>query len=268
MKLPALPSLKMGTSAIPAPWRWGAMTVLFVGLIAFTSKKRFSKDAQDVKVDVYHQAVDSDVLRFVDEEEVHTLVEGQVFSAIKEQGSGKALQLGKIEAMLERNPFIHKAEISQALDGTITVEIVQSEPVARILGLFEGDAYITKEGRVIPVSDLYTTRVLLLEGPGARRMMKGLEAKDTLSTQLFELVQKINADKFWRAQAAQLYVAFDGSVKLYPQLGQQVFELGLPIDLDLKFKRIQAFYDHILPHKGWGRYHTVNVQYQNQIVCQ
>jgi cell division protein FtsQ len=264
MKVPALPFARLGQNSIATPWRWVGMAVLFVGLIAFTSKKRYTKGSSDIKVEIAQK----DWLQFVDEDDTHTLVQGQVLSAIKNQGIGEALQLGHIEKVLQRNPFIHKADISQGLDGTITVEIEQSQPVARILGLFDNDSYITKEGRVIPVSPLYTTRVLLLEGPGARRMIKGMAAGDTLSHQLFELVQRINADEFWSAQTAQLFIDNEGSVKLYPQIGQHVFELGQPVLLDPKFIRMQAFYDHILPFKGWAQYHTVNVQYQNQIVCQ
>jgi cell division protein FtsQ len=189
-------------------------------------------------------------------------------AALKEQGIGQPIQLGKIEKQLERNPFIKKANISQALDGTISVEIEQSEPVARILGLFEDDSYVTKEGRIIPTSPLYTSRVILLEGPGARRMVQGLPEGDTLSRQIFELVGRIRQDPFWAAQAAQLQISTDGNVRLWPQVGQQVFELGPPTDIDAKFIRLNAFYKHILPHKGWAQYSTVNVQYRHQIICQ
>jgi cell division protein FtsQ len=264
MRLPSLPLPKLGFRSVPAVWRWAGMGVVFLGLIAFTSKRRFAKEDQEIKVEIAQK----DWLQFVDEEQTHQLVEHQVLAAIKEQGIGKPILLGKIEAMLERNPFIHKANISQALSGTITVEIEQSEPIARVLGLFGGDHYITKGGRVIPVSPLYTTRVLLLEGPGARRLLQALPAKDSAALCLFDLVSRIRQDAFWHAQAAQLYVHTDGSVRLFPQVGQQVFELGQPGNLEAKFKRMEAFYKHILPHKGWGRYRTVNVQYQNQIICQ
>jgi len=264
MKAPKLPSLRLGSGRWPAPLRWGVLGVAFLGLIAFTGKRRHARTIPEIKVEV----VEKEGLHFVDEEETFALVQGQILQDIKEQGSGQSLRLGRLERLLEKNPFIHTANISQDLNGRITVEIHQSRPIARILGVAEGDYYVTDEARVIPVSPLYTSRVLLLEGPGARRMVRGLPAGDTLSTELFQLVKHIQADKFWNAQATQLSVSAQGDVRLFPQVGQQVFDLGPPVDLDSKFRRLQAFYSDILPHKGWARYHTVSVKYQHQIVCE
>jgi cell division protein FtsQ len=249
---------------VPAVVQWVGVSVLFLGLIAATGQRRFAKGNQTIYVQMAQQGG----LQFVDEQQTHTLVQNQVLAAIKGQGHGKPIDLGEIEHYLETNPFIHKANISQALDGSMAVAVTQSAPVARIMGLFGSDSYITEQGRVIPVSPHYTARVLLLEGPGARRMVTGMANADTLSLQLFGLVQRLVADPFWKAQAAYLFIESDGAVRLYPQVGQQTFELGPPTELDAKFRRMQAFYDHILPFKGWARYSTVNVRYQNQIVCQ
>jgi len=264
MKLPPLPNIGLGISRIPAAVRWVCVFAVFLGLISFTSRRRFSKPNQEIQVVI----AQGNGLKFVNEEETHSLVQGQVMAAIKEQGLGQAIQLGKIEKALEHNPFIYKANISQALNGTLTVEIEQSEPVARILGLFEGDTYITKQGRIIPTSSLYTSRVLLLEGPGARRMIAGMPAADTVSLQLFTLINRLQQDPFWHAQAAQLHISSDGQVDIWPQVGQQVFHIGPPTDIDAKFTRLNAFYKHILPHKGWAHYTSINVQYKHQIICQ
>ena len=244
--------------------RWGLVVVLMAGLIAFTGKRQHARAIPEIKVEVLQK----EGLHFVDEKETFALVQGQILQDIKEQGSGDAIRLGRLERMLEKNPFIHQANISQDLQGRITVEIEQSQPIARILGLSQGDSYLTEEGRIIPVSPLYTSRVLLLDGPGARRMLTGLGSGDTLSAELFGLVKRIHKDEFWHAQAAQLSISNDGDVSLFPEVGRQTFELGLPEDLDSKFKRLQAFYDHILPHKGWARYQRVSVKYQHQILCQ
>ncbi|RTZ94301.1 MAG: cell division protein, partial [Candidatus Poseidoniales archaeon] len=35
-----------------------------------------------------------------------------------------------------------------------------------------------------------------------------------------------------------------------------------------KFKKIDMFFHDILPSKGWDAYHSVNVAFNNQIVCE
>lgn len=266
MNLPKRPNpmAVAGIRRLPAPAQWGFVLLAMLVLIAFTGKRQHARAIPDILVEV----VEKEGLHFVDERETFALVQGQILQDIKEQGSGHALRLGRLERLLERNPFIHKANISQDLAGLITVEIHQSRPIARILGMSRGDSYLTDEGKVIPVSPLYTSRVLLVEGPGARRLIDGLQQGDTLAQDLYTLINRLRADPFWAAQTAEIDVSAQGEVRLYPQVGNQVFELGYPDELDSKFRRLQAFYDFILPAKGWGRYRQVSVKYRGQLVCQ
>jgi cell division protein FtsQ len=57
-------------------------------------------------------------------------------------------------------------------------------------------------------------------------------------------------------------------VKLYPQIGQEVFELGKPEELPVKLKKMKIYYKTILPLKGFNRYKTVNLKFKDQIICE
>jgi cell division protein FtsQ len=55
---------------------------------------------------------------------------------------------------------------------------------------------------------------------------------------------------------------------MYQQVGKQVIEFGEAKDIEEKFKKINLFYEEILPAKGWNTYSRVNVKYKGQIVCE
>jgi cell division protein FtsQ len=83
-----------------------------------------------------------------------------------------------------------------------------------------------------------------------------------------ELLKFIESSTFWKAQIAQLHIDASGNIKMYQQVGKQVIDFGKPEMIESKFRKIEIFYEEIMPTKGWNTYNRVSVKFKNQIVCE
>ena len=151
--------------------------------------------------------------------------------------------------------------------GILSLKIQQHQPIARIAQPFGADGYITSEGKVIPTSTSYTSRVLILEGKYAERLMDQGDVMLEMP-ELMNLIEYITKDKFWNAQITEVEVNAADDIRLYQQVGNQLIEFGDAHQIEDKFDRISVFYKEILPKKGWNAYARVSVKYANQIVCE
>ncbi|MFY8037495.1 MAG: cell division protein FtsQ/DivIB, partial [Cyclobacteriaceae bacterium] len=148
------------------------------------------------------------------------------------------------------------------------VNVELRRPIARIVQNDAPDAYIAEDGVIMPVSEKYTARVVLISGA----VKQLLESEDLNRTgegkQLMAMIEFINADPFWKAQVVQLDIQKNGKVIIYPQVTGQLVEFGKPENLEVKFKKLMVFYKEILPTRGWTRYERVNLEYEGQVVAE
>ena len=180
----------------------------------------------------------------------------------------KNIDLKNLELRIKTNKFIRNCQVSRNLKGDLLVEVQQSIPIARVVQSDAPDAYISHTGQILPLSERYTARVVLIQGDYTRKLLSLDFSSSEEGKPFFELLQAIDQDPFWKAQIAELYVDRSGEITIYPQVGRQVIEFGAPTDMKAKFQKLKMFYKQILPAKGWNRYAKVSVKYRNQIICE
>jgi len=91
---------------------------------------------------------------------------------------------------------------------------------------------------------------------------------DSSCRAVLDLLKFIQEDKFWKAQITHMHIAKDMQVSLFTQVGGQEIEFGPATDPELKFEKLMAFYEKVVPARGWNAYRKVSVKFRNQIVCQ
>ena len=148
------------------------------------------------------------------------------------------------------------------------VNVLLRRPIARVIQFDGPDAYIAEDGAILPVSDKFSSRVLLVGGANTKEILSTGNLVNSDYDNLFNLVNFIKADKFWTAQIAQVEFLKNGEVKLLPQVTKQYIEFGDLNMIENKFDRLKIFYKEILPRKGWNTYSRVNVKYRDQIICE
>ena len=129
--------------------------------------------------------------------------------------------------------------------------------------------YIDANGYKIPLSDSYTAKVLVASGfieedfNGRVDTLKTKMAKDLYRTALY-----IKGDTLWDNQIEQLFVDLKGDVEMVPRVGSHKIILGSTDSLQTKFRNLLVFYKKAIPKVGWDTYKTINLKYNNQIVCE
>ncbi|MDW7691255.1 hypothetical protein R9C00_19115 [Flammeovirgaceae bacterium SG7u.111] len=177
------------------------------------------------------------------------------------------IELKSIEEKLKSIDFVLDAQVSRDLKGNLIINIEQDQPIARLIGNNGDGGYISRDRDLLNLSDGYAARVMLISGSGADSLLKSEFLHSEQGKELCEFVEYINSEPFWRAMVTQLDLDSDMDITIYPQIGKQRFEFGKSEGYLKKLKKMQTFYDEIVPKKGWGEYKVVKLQYEGQIVC-
>jgi cell division protein FtsQ len=232
-------------------------------LIAFGERKQGGNVCKDIVI----QLDNLNENHFLDEADVMKLVDNSGQS-IKGIGIDR-INLKEIESKLKIDKHILDAQLFGDLKGNLIVNVELRRPIARIVQSEASDAYIAEDGVVMPVSEKYTSRVMLLSGPYVKRLIEMGDLKTTdEGKQLLEMIEFINEDKFWKAQVAQMDINADGKISIFPQVTGQKVEFGKPDNIDEKFKKLMIFYKEILPQRGWTKYDRVNLEYEGQVIAE
>jgi len=238
------------------------ISLIFVA-IGFVNKKHKAKSFNGLIIHLDNQFDNF----FVDENDILRLIGasegGQIMNA-----SLSSIDLRTLEQKVQKEKYIKEAEIYKDLKGNIIINATQRRPVARILNPNRKDDYITWDGTILPVSDKYTSRVLLLRGGYQESLSMGNIHDSEYGKQLFDLIKFISLDDFWRAQIAEIEVLPSGDLNMQPQITKQQIEFGMPENIEVKFRNLDIFYKKILPRKGWNYYTRVSLKYKGQIICE
>lgn len=239
------------------------MLAVAFSMIAFVEKKQGEKLCQDISITIH----DNGTNYFLEKEEVHQLVTDHSNAVLIGTLYDK-IDLRSIEKRIQANKYVAEAQAYTNLGGEVFVDVWLNIPVARFMIDGEEDFYICESGRIMPTSEKYTSRVLLLSGEYLNHIPEKNIREDSTYRQIFELITYINQDEFWKAQIAQLDIDRNGYITVFPQVTRQYIEFGKPVSIAEKFLKLKVFYKKILPYKGWNNYTRVNIEFKDQIVCE
>lgn len=234
-----------------------------ISVIGFTESKQNGETCKDVVIRIDNQHENY----FVNEQDVLSLMTSAGAHVVK-GASFRDLNLKEIEERVKSDRFIKKAEIYKDLKGNMLVNIALRRPFARVVQNNGPDAYIATDGAVLPVSDKFSSRVVLITGKYAGQLVKSDLMETDEGKKIFAMLKFINDDEFWKAQIAQIDIDKKLNMTLYPQVTKQYVEFGQPEELEEKFKKLEIFYKQILPQKGWNTYDRVNLMYEGQIIAE
>lgn len=239
-----------------------ALAVLFF-FIAFSERKQGTVSVKDIIIKVENIQEN----QFLDEKDIIRLM--QLDKENLKGASLDRLNLKDIEKRIKTHRFVEDAELYSDLKGNLVVKAILRRPIARIVRSEGSDGYIAEDGTIMPVSDKFTTRVVLVSGLFTNQLMQVDNLnKMERGKELMEMLSIIREDDFWRAQIAQLDIDSKFSINLLPQVGGQTIEFGNPENLEAKFKKLRIFYKEILPRQGWNTYERVNLEYEGQIIAE
>ncbi len=245
-----------------------ALKVIFTLLVFFVSIGFVGKKQED-------KLCRKIVIRIENQQGNFFLNEGDLMDAVTKNGQEMVVnlpfentKLKRIEERIEQLKFVQSAEVYRDLSGYMMIDARQVKPIARVFNPGGKDYYLTDRGEIIPVSERFTARVMVLSGSFFKPYLNKNIVQDQAGKDLFNFIKFIEQDKFWSAQFAQLEVDKRGMIKIYPQVTKQLIEFGNTFEYSNKLSKLKIFYDKILPDRGWNRYDRVNLQFKDQIICE
>ena len=253
------------------------LVICVIGLVlslGFVNKEQDELRCTSLEIDVNQ---DGDLF-FLDKADIEKLIKSRGDSII---GEPKAkLNIPDLERALNSHADIANAEACVTIDGHVKVKVIQRRPIVRIFN-GNGDSYYMDElGKLMPLSDKYTAKVLVANGKITesygkfyKRTMEEIAAdsavrSNTMLDEVYAMAKYIDADAFWKAQIQQIFINGDNDMELVPMVGDQKIIFGDTTNMDQKFKKLQIFYSQGLNTTGWwNKYSTINLKFKNQIVC-
>lgn len=231
--------------------------ILFIGLfvyliivLTFVSAEQDKVECKGIRVTV----ADAQTNSFADE--------GDVMEAVKRkygEVAGRSItkiDKDSIERLLEGSSVIKSAQVYYSLDGYLHIEIRQRKPVLRVLN--QDGYYVDEDGRIMPLSQKYTSRVVVATGNVSRKFA---------CEELYPFVMALRNDRFWDAYVEQIVVGAGEEVVLIPKVGDFRIVLGGMEGYGRKMEKLRLFLKKGIARKGWNLYKEINLKFDRQIVC-
>ena len=203
---------------------------------------------------------------FLTKEDVKQLVREFIGTSLE---GGKLIHIDskQMEIHLKNNKFVKGVEVVKNLNGNIAIRITQEQPIARF---FSSDSsyYVTEERHVVPLSSHHSERLMVVLGKGVDQLFIEDSANTQVENKLMEVVNYIHQDPFWNAMIATAQLDSNNNLTLYPQVTKAKIEFGSCGNYVDKFEKLKLFYEKVLPTKGWKSYKRVNVEFEDQLICE
>ncbi len=232
----------------------------------FSHKEGLKKRCYDISVSI----VDQTGNEFVDKKYIETLLKK---SRIKYKNYFKNININELEARLELDPMIKKAEVYKNAENKMFIDVLQKQPIVRIMNSTKRGFYINYDGTIMPLSKNYTARVLVLNGH-LNYSYSFLEKKNVkilkeypYLRKLFRVSKYIYEDNFLKSQIEQIYVNSEKEIELIPRVGAHIIEFGKPDNIVDKFDKLYQVYLKGFRRKGWNHYSKIDLKFENQVVC-
>lgn len=183
-----------------------------------------------------------------------------------------SIDLTKVEAAVDSRSAVLKSEAFVTRDSILNITVTQRKPVVRFQKN-DGGFYADAEGYIFPLQSSYSSHVQIIDGAiplAANSGYKG-DIEDPQERAWFKSVMNVvnfmEGSRTWKGKIVQIHVDRKGELTLVPREGNEIFLFGQPHSVPEKFAKMEKYYTTIIPEKGAKKYKTVDVRFDNQIVC-
>lgn len=245
----------------------GVLAVVAAGSIAlraYTLKERRLLTCDEIRVEY------SDDFRVVSEEDVKQYLAKNYGAYVGQRLD--SIRLDRIEEMLDTQSAVNKCQAFITDDRILHIRLAQRVPVVRFRNGYEW-YYADEKGYVFPLQSGYSARLPIIDGNVPLSIPPGYKGQPLNEKErrwmhgVVDLVQNMAKSKVWTENIAQIHVDDQGDLIMIPRQGNETFIFGSPFESKEKLKKMGDYYKYIVPEKGRDYYSTINLKYDNQIIC-
>jgi len=252
---------------------WIPIFVYLIIISGFISESEGDLLCNEIKINI----LDSTNTKFIGQEDIIALL-----SQNNQEILGypvNHINLKELENLLINHYAVRNSELYVTEKGKLNIEITQHTAVVRIINSMNKGYYISEDGSIMPLANNFSPFVLVASGhitePFNNKQLNSileidinkLNKKEKVLYNIFRLVKYINKDEFWRSQIVQIYVNEKYEFELIPRVGPHIIEFGDISYYEEKFEKLKTLYLEGLNKTGWNNYTTLNLKFENQIVC-
>ncbi|GAB5556939.1 MAG: hypothetical protein SchgKO_11520 [Schleiferiaceae bacterium] len=226
---------------------WGLATLGVVVLLSFVSSKSEEAPFQKVKIEI--KTPEDQV--FITEDEVRQVIDNEIdTSIIRTLGE---INISMLEETLDNQNFIQKSEVFSTVDGTLCINVLQKEAMARV---FEGNTsyYLDTYGSPMDLSPHFSAPVPYIWGIPA--------TTDTLS--MLYMITQIRDSEFLSSWISGVDYQSDKGFVLYPKEGHHTIFFGDTSDSKVKSQKLEVFYQYA--QKGLENVKSIDLRFEGQVV--
>ena len=226
----------------------------------------------DIKLkNVQINFIEDNLYEFITKSEVNSIL--SLMGIVEKVTLNHEINFSHIETKLLNHSAISSAEVYFNNNGNLEVNIKKRTPISRFVSpVFEKNFYIDDNGFLMPICSTYVSRVPIFSGKINIPERLNLYVLDSLHKspdlqKIYKMSKLINNDSFLKSQIVQIHINNNGYFEIIPRIGNQRILFGTPENMEMKFKKIKLFYTNGPAAKELNLYDTLNVMYNNQIIC-
>ena len=238
---------------------WIGIAAWFVVILGFVSSEADQVLCKQIDI-VLSDTVQS---RFVTDPDIRAMFQRE---GLQLQGYPmNEIDTRELENLLEKNPYIRRAEVSTDVTGRMEIKVEQSVPLVRIMPEGREGFYLDTEGNILPLSDHFVPDIILVSG-FIKDSKKSPAGVDQLR-KIHDFCSYVTRHPLWSEQIVQLYVNRKGEYEIIPRVGAHQILLGKLDQWEQKLNNLELLYRQGLSTYGWNNYQTINLKYTNQVIC-
>jgi cell division protein FtsQ len=177
-----------------------------------------------------------------------------------------SFNLRAMEGKLTNNIWIRNAQLFFDNNDMLQIEIMESEPVARLFTVSGNTFYIDSALNRLPLSSKFSARVPVFTGFPSDRIIL-TQADSSLLMDIKNISLSIQQDPFSMGLIDQVDITPQRTFEMMPEIGNNIIEFGDATDATAKLHRLKLFYQDVLLKAGMNYYSVIDVQYKGQVVA-
>lgn len=158
-----------------------------------------------------------------------------------------------------QSPYIEDCRTSVSVNGIVMVKAKQRRPIVRML-LNGQEFYLDRQCHRMPTSE---------EGSGNVIVANAASDKCTNddALRLYHVAKYLDENQDYGILFDQIYLDEHKDICLIPKLGDHVVIIGDLENMDKKMLNLCSFYKSSMSQMGWETYSSINLKYNNQVIC-
>jgi cell division protein FtsQ len=176
----------------------------------------------------------------------------------------KDLDMDAMERAAMGNPWIDKANVYVGNDRVLYIDIVQKQPVVRLVNGDDVQYYLDANAKVIPLSFEHPVDVPVV----TTSTKLNVDSKNApVLSKAITVASAIVRDTFWNSMISQINITSENEFELIPVLGKHTVLLGDTSLVEEKLAKLKAFYKEACPKVGWDTYTLLDLRHRGQVVA-